>query len=110
MFRSILFKICCFVASIQKKHPEIQIIGFDKAQALCETAYTTIRNGFVFIKDVNFLTFLLNADELMGVFTPEKIKILTIDQFRQEFPDNKSIEKRLDPKRDDNKKTDIPDK
>lgn len=92
-----------------KKHPEIQIIGFDKAQALCETAYTTIRNGFVFIKDVNFLTFLLNADELMGVFTPEKIKILTIDQFRQEFPDNKSIEKRLDPKRDDNKKTDIPD-
>ena len=104
LIQNMLF--CCINS---KKHPEIQIIGFDKAQALCETAYTTIRNGFVFIKDVNFLTFLLNADELMGVFTPEKIKILTIDQFRQEFPDNKSIEKRLDPKRDDNKKTDIPD-
>lgn len=104
LIQNMLF--CCINS---KKYSEIQTIGFDKAQALCETAYTTIRNGFVFIKDVNFLTFLLNADEPMGVFGPEKIKILTIDQFRQEFPDNKSIEDRLNPKRDDNKKTDIPD-
>lgn len=104
LIQNMLF--CCINS---KKYSEIQTIGFDKAQALCETAYTTIRNGFVFIKDVNFLTFLLNADEPMGVFGPEKIKILTIDQFRQEFPDNKSIEDRLNPKRDDNKKNDIPD-
>lgn len=85
-----------------KKYSEIQPIGFDKALKLCENAHTAVRNGLVFIKDVNFMTLLLNVGEPMGRFLNDGIKVVTIDQVIGEFKDNKSIEEKLDPQKPEN--------
>lgn len=49
-----------------RKHPEIQTVNFEMARSLCEGPYTTIRKGFVYVKDVGFLTLLANVKEPMG--------------------------------------------
>ena len=79
-----------------KKYPEIQTVGFDTARKLCESTHTVIHNGFVFVRDVGFLTQLLNADEPMGSFTPKNtIKISGKEQIINDFKDNSIIEKSL---------------
>lgn len=50
--------LLCTIES--RKHPEIQTVNFEMARSLCEGPYTTIRNGFVYVKDVAFLTVLAN--------------------------------------------------
>lgn len=79
-----------------KKYPEIQTVGFDTARKLCESTHTVIHNGFVFVRDVGFLTQLLNADEPMGSFTQKNtIKISGKEQIINDFKDNSIIEKSL---------------
>lgn len=64
-----------------KKYDEIQTVGFDMARRLCESSHTVIRNGFVFVKDVDFLTLLANVGEPMGQFRDGKLITLTGEQF-----------------------------
>ena len=86
--------LLCTVNS--KKYPEIQTVGFDTARKLCESTHTVIHNGFVFVRDVGFLTQLLNADEPMGSFTQKNtIKISGKEQIINDFKDNSIIEKSL---------------
>ncbi len=56
--------LLCTIES--RKHTEIQTVNFEMARSLCEGPYTTIRNGFVYVKDVAFLTVLANVKEPMG--------------------------------------------
>lgn len=56
--------LLCTIES--RKHPEIQTVNFEMARSLCEGPYTTIRKGFVYVKDVAFLTVLANVKEPMG--------------------------------------------
>lgn len=56
--------LLCTIES--RKHPEIQTVKFEMARSLCEGPYTTIRKGFVYVKDVAFLTVLANVGEPMG--------------------------------------------
>lgn len=56
--------LLCTIES--RKHSEIQTVNFEMARSLCEGPYTTIRNGFVYVKDVAFLTVLANVKEPMG--------------------------------------------
>ena len=78
-----------------KKYSEIQPIGFDTARQLCETKHTVILNGFVFVKDMSFLTLLVHVEELMGHFDGEQMKVVTAGQVINDFTDNKSIEDKL---------------
>lgn len=78
-----------------KKYPEIQPVSFEIARSLCESTHTTIRNGFVFVKDVEFLTQLLNADECLGNFKNGKLEILDRERVGTDIPDDKCIEKNL---------------
>lgn len=88
-----------------RKYSEIQPIGFDTARQLCENKHTIILNGFVFVKDMNFLTLLVHVDELMGHFDGEQIKAVTAEQVINDFTDNKSIEDKLFPKITDSEET-----
>ena len=56
--------LLCTIES--RKHSEIQTVNFEMARSLCEGPYTTIRKGFVYVKDVGFLTLLANVKEPMG--------------------------------------------
>ncbi len=87
-----------------KKYPQIQPIGFEMARKLCESTHTTIRNGFVFVKDVDFLTQLLNADEHMGYFKNDKLEIIDKDQVIRDLKEVNSIEDILNPKNDKTQK------
>lgn len=58
-----------------KKYQEIQAVDFKMARKLCDSPLTTIRNGFVYVKDVGFLTLLADVDETMGYFKSEKMDI-----------------------------------
>ncbi len=68
-----------------KKFPEIQTVDFDMARSLCEGPYTTIRNGFVFVKDVGFLTLLANVGEPMGSLRGDALCVYKGEQFIHEF-------------------------
>lgn len=81
-----------------KKYSEIQPIGFDTARQLCENKHTVILNGFVFVRDMNFLTLLVHVEELMGHFVGGQMKVVTAGQVINDFTDNKSIEDKLFPK------------
>lgn len=85
-----------------KKYPEIQPVSFETARSLCDSTHTVIRNGFVFVKDVNFMSLLQDVGEPLGRFWKDGIKVVTIDQVIGEFKDNKSIEEKLDPKKTGN--------
>ena len=78
-----------------KKYPEIQTVSFDTARKLCESTHTVIHNGFVFVKNVGFLTQLLNADEPMGYFKRGKLEIFRKDEVLREFNENMGIEEIL---------------
>ncbi len=66
---------------ISKKYAEIQTVDFDMARQLCDGPYTTMRNGYVYVKDVGFYTLLANVGEKMGAFINNKLNILEKDRY-----------------------------
>lgn len=91
-----------------KKFPEIQTVDFDMARSLCEGPYTTIRNGFVFVKDIGFLTLLANVGEPMGSFRGDNLCVYKGEQFIHEFTGEK-IDKVLNDKPKKDKGKELPD-
>ncbi len=91
-----------------KKFPEIQTVDFDMARSLCEGPYTTIRNGFVFVKDVGFLTLLANVGEPMGSLRGDVLCVYKGEQFINEF-DSEKIDKALNNKSEKDNGKELPD-
>ncbi|MGN0553743.1 MAG: hypothetical protein ACI4I1_10185 [Oscillospiraceae bacterium] len=80
-----------------KKYDEIQETDFDSVRQLCESKYTTIKNGFVYVKDRNFMTLLINVGEPMGYLDEnDELRVLTKDEIANGFSDEeKSLQELL---------------
>lgn len=89
--------LLCTITS--RKISEIQTVDFEMARSLCEGPYTTIRNGYVYVKDVGFFTLLANVGEVMGIYQNEKVSVLVRERYIGEISQS-SIDKELNEKKE----------